>query len=99
MRDVDDLRVEDIADPVADGVIDRLQVELARERLLDAVDQGQLSVALPGLVHQPRVLERDAQAPRQRLEELLVGVAERVCAVEVLERDHACRAPTDTSGT
>ena len=33
--------------------------------------------------------------PGQRLEELLVGLAERVLPIEVLERDHAGRVGTD----
>ena len=89
--DVDDLGVEDLPDPVADGVVDRLQLELAGDGVLDAVDQRQLGVPLPRLVHEPRVLERHAQAARERLQELLVGLAERVLAVDVLERDHARR--------
>ncbi len=90
-----DLRVEDVADPVADGVVDRLQLEFAGQRFLDAIDQRELGVALPGLIHEARVLERHAQAASQRLEELLVRVAERVCAVDVLQRDHADSARTD----
>ena len=81
-RDRGDLGVEDRLDPVADGVVDRLLVELARDRILHAVDQRQLGVPLPRLVHQPRVLERDAQAARQRLQELLVGLVEGVLAIE-----------------
>ena len=82
-RDRGDLGVEDRLDPVADGVVDRLLVELARDRLLHAVDQRQLGVPLPRLVHEPRVLEGDAQAPRQRLQELLVGVGEGMLPVDV----------------
>ena len=78
-------------DLVADDVVDRLHLELARERLLHAVDQRQLGVPLPRLVHEPRVLERHAEAAGQRLQELLVGVGEGVLAVDVLERDHARR--------
>ncbi len=89
-RDPEDLRVEDPLDPVADGVVDRLRVELARDRVLHAVDQRQLGVPLPRLVHQPRVLERHAQAAGQRLEQLLVRLAEGVLAVDVLQSDHAC---------
>ena len=67
-----DLGVEDLLDLVADGVIDRLIVQLSRNRVLHAVDQRQFSVPLPRLVHKTRVLQRDAQAPRQRFEQLLV---------------------------
>ena len=66
-------------------------LELARQRLLDAVDQRQLGIPLPCLMHEPRVLERNAQAAGQRLQELLVGVGKRVLTVDVLERDHARR--------
>ena len=65
-RDVDDLRVEDLLDLVADDVVDRLQLELAGDRLLDAVDQRQLGVPLPRLVDEAGVLERHAEAARER---------------------------------
>ena len=98
--DVDDLGVEDLLDLVADDVVDRLHLELARERLLHAVDQRQLGVPLPRLVHQPRVLERHAEAAGERLQQLLVGLGEGVLAVDVLQRDHAASAlPPLTSGT
>ena len=52
----------------------RLEVELGRQALLDAVDDGQLGRALLGLlqqalrlVEQARVLQRHAHAGRQRL--------------------------------
>ena len=90
-RDRDDLRVEHVADPVADRVVDRLRVELTGDCFLDAVDHGQLGIPLPRLVHQPRVLQRHAEAAGERLEELLVGLAEGVLAVDFLERDHARR--------
>ena len=89
--DRDDLRVEDLPDPVADRVVDRLRIELARDRVLHAVDQRQLGVPLPRLVHQPRVLQRHAQAAGERLQQLLVGLAERVLAIDVLQRDQARR--------
>src|SRR5579884_463372 len=88
-RDRDDLRVEDVADPVPDRVVDRLRIELARDRVLHAVDQRQLRVSLPRLVHEPRVLERHAQTPGQGLQQLPVRLAECVLAVDVLQRDHA----------
>ena len=88
-RDADHLRVEDLAHPVADEVIDRLRVELPGDRGLDAVDQRQLGVPLPGLLDEARVLERGADAAGERDEQPLVGVAERVLAVDVLQRDDA----------
>ena len=85
--DADDLRVEHLADPVADEVVDRLRVELPGDRGLDAVDQRQLGVPLPGLLDEARVLERGADTAGERDEQPLVGVAERVLAVDVLQRD------------
>jgi hypothetical protein len=49
-HDPDDLRVEDLLDPVADGVVDRLRLELAGECVLHAVDQRELGVPLPRLL-------------------------------------------------
>ena len=74
-RDVDDLRVEDVADLVADDVVDRLQLELAGERLLDAVDQRELGVALPRLLDRPRARERRADVLADEREQLLVLLA------------------------
>ena len=71
--DVDDLRVEDLAELVADEIVDRLQLELAGDRFLDAVDQRELGIPLPGLVEEASVLERDAEAGGERVEELDVG--------------------------
>src|SRR5947209_3998746 len=65
--------------------------ELARDRLLHAVDQRQLRVPLPRLVHEPRVLERNTEAARERLQQLLIGLAEPVLAIDVLQSDHAGR--------
>ena len=83
--DDDRLGVEDVSDPFADGVVDRLRLELACDRVLHAVDQRQLRVPLPRLVHEAGVLECDAEAARERLQQLLVRVAERMLAVDVLE--------------
>ena len=97
-RDVDDLRVEDLLDLVADHVVDRLRVEFAGDSRLDGVDQRELGVALPRLVHEARVLERDAEAAGERRQESLVGLVERVLAVVVLERDEADRAAGGDEG-
>ena len=70
--DVDDLCVEDVADPVADSVVDRLQLELAGERFLDAVDQRELCVALARLLDRPRSREGDADMLADEREQLLV---------------------------
>ena len=64
-----------VLDLVADDVVDRLQLQLARERVLDAVDQRQFGVPLPRLVHEARVLERDAEAAAERDEQAQVGLA------------------------
>ena len=56
---------------VADDVVDRLRVELAGDRRLDAVDQRELGVPLPRLVDESRVLERDAEAAGERDEQAL----------------------------
>ena len=80
-----DLRVNMRPHPLADEVDDRLEVELAGERVADLVDDGQLGVALFGLaeqalrlVEQAGVLERTGHARRDRSEEslrcLVVGV-------------------------
>ena len=58
----------------------RLEVQLGRQALLDAVDDGQLGGALLGLLQQPlglveqaRVLERHAHAGRHGREQPHVG--------------------------
>jgi hypothetical protein len=89
--DIEHLRVEDVADPVADDFVDRLRVQLTGDRLLHAVDQSELGVPLPRLADEPRVVERGAKAPRQRRQQLLVGFGEGMLAIEVVERDHAPR--------
>ena len=96
--DVDDLGVEDLLDLGADDVVDPLRLELAGDRGLDAVDQRELGVPLPGLVDETCVLERHAEAPGERDEEPLVGVGERVLAVDVLERDDAGGSPACEQG-
>ena len=46
-------RVEDLADPLADELDDRLELELLGEGLADLVDEGQLGVPLAGLLDRP----------------------------------------------
>ena len=93
-RQVDVARVEDLGDLVADEVDDRLEVELGREALLDAVDDRELGIALLGLleqplrlVEQPRVLECHAHAVRERLQQAHVRLAERVLVLEISQHD------------
>ena len=74
---------EDLPQALADGVDDALEIELLGQRLADLVDDRQLGVALLGLgqqplrlVEQPRVLQGDTEACRERGQEPDVGVAE-----------------------
>ena len=55
------------------------------------LSEGELGVALPGLVDEPGVFERDAEASGERLQQLDVGVGESMLAIEVLEGDGAPR--------
>ncbi len=90
-RDIDHLGVEDVTESVPDEVVHRLHLEVLGQAALDVVDERELGVALASLLEQPSVLERDAQAPRERREESHVGVAERVLPIDVLERDQPDR--------
>jgi hypothetical protein len=94
-RHVNDVGREDVTELVAQPFDQRVQIELLDERLTDIVHDRELGRALPGLVEQPRVLERDAQGSRERHQEPDVTFAERMFSVEVLERDQADRAITD----
>src|SRR3990172_6592351 len=93
--DIDDLGVEDVLDLVANEVVHGLHVELRRQALLDAVDDGQLGSALVGLgqqalrlVEEAGVLERDAHARGQGAQHAGVGFAEGGL-LEALERPDA----------
>ena len=94
-RHIRDVRVERLPHPLADELDQGLELELRRERLPDAVDGRELGDALPRLVDQLGVLERDAQAAGDRREQPLVRLAERVLAVEVLDRQDAGGPPAD----
>ncbi len=81
---------------VADEIDDGLEIELRGHPLLDAVDDGELGRALLGFLQQPlrlveqtRILERDAQAARERGQQSEVGVAECMLAVDVLDGNDA----------
>ena len=96
--DADVRLIEDLADLVAHRVVDALHVELGGERLLHAVDDGQLRRALLALleqalrlVEQPRVLERHAHGVGERLQQAHVGFAEGVLAVQVDQADQSAR--------
>ena len=84
-----------VADPVADEVVHRLHLEVLREPRWTLVDQRELGVALAGLLEQPGVLERHAQAPCDRRQQPDVAVAERVLTIEVLEGDDAGPSAAD----
>src|SRR5213075_74965 len=90
---LDDLRVIHLLDPLAGDLVDRLRVELACNGGLHAVDERELRVALPRLVYEARILERDAEAPGERGQEALLRLREGVRPVGVLERDHPRGAP------
>ena len=94
-RDVRDVGLERLAHALADELDQRVELELCRERLADAVHGRELGHALARLVDEPRVVERDAQAAGQRRQEPLVVLAEGVRAVDVLERDDAGGTPAD----
>ncbi len=88
--------LEDLADFVAHRVVDALDIELRRERRLDAVDDRELGVALFGLLEQALrlveeagVFERHAHAVGEGLQQAHVGIRERVLAVHVHEPDQA----------
>ena len=94
--------MEDLADLVADGVVDALHVELGGERLLHAVDDRELGGALLALLEQAlrlveeaRVLQRDAHAVGKRLQQAHVRVAERVLALHVDQVDQPARLVAD----
>ena len=50
--DIDHLGAEDLADPIADEIVDGLHVQLGRKALLDAVDHRQFGGALLGLLEE-----------------------------------------------
>ena len=82
--------VEELAQLVTHEVDDGLEVELGRHPLLDAVDDGELGRAVLGfleqalrLVEEARVVQRDAHAGGERLQQANIGVAVRMLALEV----------------
>ena len=91
--------VEDLLDLVADDVVDRLVVELARDRILDAVDQRELGVPLPRLLDRARARECGADVLSDEREQVFVvlGVAD-VLRVR-LHDEHADRPVLRLSGT
>ena len=80
--------MENLADLVANGVVDALHVELGRKRLLHAVDDGQFRRALLALLEQALcfveksgVLECYAHGVGKGLQQAHVGRAEGVLAI------------------
>ena len=84
-RDEDRLYGEHLPHPFADELDDRVELELARQRLADLVDHRELGRPLVrvrqqplGLVEQARVRERGAHRGCQRAEQALRVLVERV---------------------
>ena len=63
-----------VAEPVADDVVESLDLELAGERLLDTVDDRQLGVALPGLLDRAGAGEGCADVLPDKGEQPLVAL-------------------------
>ena len=88
--------VEDLADLVADRVVDALDVEFGGERRLHAVDDRELGRALLALLEQPLrlveeacVFERHAHARGDRLQQANLGFTVGVLALVVLNSHRA----------
>ena len=77
-RHIRDVGLERLPHALADELDQRVEIELRRERLPDAVHRRQLGHALPGLVDEPSVVERDAEAAGQRRQQPLVVLGEGV---------------------
>src|SRR4029079_4621210 len=76
--DVDRPGFEDAPDPLAHQVDDRLELELLGEAALDLVDHGKLGGPVSGLAEEPGVFEGYAHARRDRADDALVALAERI---------------------
>ena len=102
--DVDDLRVEDLLDPVADQVVHLLHVELGGKALLDAVDDRQLGRALVALFSSRFVSSNSLAFSSARSVAASVvssrrsAVAECVRAINVLKRDPSKSIAGDHEG-
>ena len=102
--DVEDLRVEQVAKPIPDELVHRVDLDLCREALLDLVDDRELRRALVGLGQQPLrlgeqpgVLEGDAHGRGHRREQALGRVGVGVL-LETLEGQHAEDLVADEDG-
>ena len=96
------LRAQHLADLLAHQLDDAVKVELAGDALLDAVDDGQLGIALLGFFQQTlgfveaqRALQRHGHGRADGLQQAHLGVAIRVLALVVLHLDAADAAVAD----
>jgi hypothetical protein len=88
--------VKHFAQLVADEIDDALEIERARHALLNTVDHRELGIALLGLfekalrlIEEARVFKRGAERRGDRRKQSYVRIAERVLALEVLDRDRS----------
>ena len=89
-------RLQQVLRVVGDAVHHQRQVERRRQVAADLRERGGFALAPLGLLQQPlrlveqaRVLERDAHAGDDRLEQPDLALAERVLALEALDDDDA----------
>src|SRR6185437_964190 len=94
--DADLVGLQNLAQLGADEVDDLAEVELRRDALLDAVDDGQLGGALLGflqqslrLVEEMRIVECNPEGCRDRGQDTHIVGAERVLALVILDADVA----------
>ena len=83
------VRPQEILRPFADPPDHRVEVEQATHLAPQLGERRHLAPAPLRLIEQPHVLQRDAQARGERVQEAGVGLGERVLTIEVLERDPA----------
>ena len=98
-RHIRDVGLEGLSDPLADQLDQCVEIELRRECLADAIDRRELRHALPRLVHEPGVVQRDAHAAGDRREEALVGIGEGVVRSAFWSEMTPVARPPTTRGT
>ena len=91
-------RLEDLADPLADELDDRLEVELLGKRRPDLVDDRQLGVALPRLLDRAGARQGGGHVRRDEGQELQVLRAVRPVRPVALRHEGADRAAAGTRG-
>ena len=79
--------LQQVLRPFADPSDHRVEFEQTTYLTSQLGKRGHLAPAALRLVEQPHVLQRDAQARGERVQEAGVGLGERVLPIEVLERD------------